>query len=109
MYLQMTSLVGDRPNEISDWKKHFYSQRQWFFILNAVLALVAIVLSLSGYADTTREIMSVSGYSLFFILSLMGVFSDNPRLHAFIATAVAVFTVFFYGVATFSPVSSGPG
>ena len=104
MYLQMTSLVSDRPNEILDWRKHFYSQRQWFFSLNAILAIVAIILSLSGYPDATRALISASAYSLFFILSLMGIFSDNPRLHAFIASVIAVFTIVFYGIATFSPV-----
>ena len=68
MYLQMTSLVSDRPNEISDWRKHFYSQRQWFFILNTILALIAIVILLRGYSDTPRGIISASGYSFLGIL-----------------------------------------
>ena len=109
MYLQVVSLVGDRPNEISNWREHFYSQRQWFFILNAILGPIAIFLSVTGYSDTTRVIFSASGYSLLFILSLMGIFSDNPRLHAFIASVVAVFTILFYGIATFSPVSRSLG
>lgn len=103
MYLQMTSLVSDQPNEISNWREHFYSQRQWFFVLNALLAIVAIFLSLTAYTDTTRGIISASAYFLFFILSLMGVFSDNPRIHAFIASVIATFTILFYGIATFSP------
>lgn len=104
MYLQMTSLVSDRPNEISDWRMHFYNQRQWFFILNAILGAIAIALSLGGYSDTPRRIISAAGYSFFLILSLMGIFSDNPRLHAFIAFSVAAFTILFYGIATYSPV-----
>ena len=104
MYLQMTSLVSDQPNQIRDWREHFYSQRRWFFMLNALLGIVAIIMSLIGYSDTTRGIISASAYSLFFMLSLAGIFSDNPRLHAFIASVIAAFTILFYGIATFSPV-----
>ena len=31
MYLQLHSLVSNDPDQIENWRTHFYNQRRWFF------------------------------------------------------------------------------
>jgi len=105
VYLQMLSLVSHAPHKVPDWRKHFYDQRRWFFGLNVILgALVAFMWS-NTLLDAPPQLFPILGYSLLTALSIAGFVSANPKLHAVIVAVTGTFTIFFYGVLTFEPIS----
>ena len=105
VYLQMLSLVSHEPHKVTDWKKHFYDQRRWFFGLNVILGVLVAFLWSNMLLDAPAQLFPMVGYSLLTALSVAGFVSANPKLHAVIVSVIGAFTVFFYGVLTFEPVS----
>ena len=102
LYLQLFSLISDRPDHVTDWKQHFYEQRKWFFGLNVLLGLLLIFMW--AVLIPAQRWIPVAGYSFITVLSVVGYVSEDQKVHAVIVTLVGGFTVFYYGVATFSPV-----
>lgn len=105
MYLQIHSLVSDNPDQIDDWRKHFYDQRRWFFGLNTILSALAIFRFTNFFTPDPPGVLPITGYTLIGLLSIAGFTSDNARLHAVIAVTVAVFTFVYWWVITFQPPS----
>jgi hypothetical protein len=105
MYLQLHSLVSDNPDQVEDWRKHFYAQRRWLFGLNTLLAAFAILVFANISVPAPAQLLPVAAYAVICALSIAGFVSDNPKLHAAIALFVAVFTFFYYGFVTFRPSS----
>ena len=103
MYLQLHSLVSKDPEEIDDWRKHFYNQRRWFFGLNTLLAIFAVTSFTFVFVPASPQLFPMIAYTFIGALSIAGFMSDNARLHGFIATVVAVFTFFYWWVISFRP------
>lgn len=105
MYLQLNSLVSNNPDQIEDWRKHFYSQRRWFFGLNTVLAVLAGFNFTNVFLPAPPIVLPIVAYTFIGVLSIAGFVSDNPRLHAVIAITVAVFSFVYYWIILFRPFS----
>lgn len=103
MYLQLHSLVSSDPDKIEDWRKHFYSQRRWFFGLNTLLAALAGFNFTNLFISAPLNVFPIIAYALIGALSIAGFVSDNPRLHALIAATVAAFSIIYYWVILFRP------
>ena len=101
MYLQIHSLVSDSPNQINDWRKHFYGQRRWFFGLH-ILLIAFVVLSLTNfYSPAPPDVLPMIGYTAIGILAVAGFMSDNARLHGFIAITALVFNFIYWWILAF--------
>ncbi len=105
MYLQLHSLVSDNPDQIVDWRKHFYNQRRWFFGLNTLLATLATFNFTNFLISAPPSTLPIAAYTLIGMLSIAGFMSDNTRLHAVIAITVAVFSFVYYWVILFRPLT----
>jgi hypothetical protein len=101
MYLQLHSLVSDSPNQIHDWRKHFYKQRRWFFGLH-ILLIACVVLGFTNfYSPAPPDALPMIAYTAIGILALAGFMSDNARLHGFIAITAAVFNFIYWWILAF--------
>ena len=105
MYLQLHSLVSHNPEQVEDWRTHFYNQRRWFFGLNALLAACAVLSNTYVFISAPPEAIAVTLYAVIFLLSIAGFIMDNSRLHAGIAIFVGAFNFIYWWVITFRPVS----
>ena len=109
MYLQVYSLISEKPDRVNNWKEHFYSQRKWFFGINILLALLVSVSYLNLFDPGPVLLLPAIAYGTILVLSIAGYLSDNSRLHAFIALFVGGFTFFYYWIITFNPISLARG
>ena len=105
VYLQMLSLVSHAPHKVTDWKQHFYNQRRWFFGLNVILGALVVFLWSNLLLDAPAQLFPMVGYSILVALSVAGFVSANSKLHGVVVSVTGAFTLFFYGVLTFEPVS----
>jgi hypothetical protein len=105
MYLQLHSLVSENPDQIADWRAHFYNQRRWFFGLNTFLAVLAALNFANLFVPAPPNLFPIVAYTIIGMLSFAGFMSDNARLHAVIVTTVAVFSFIYYWVILFRPTS----
>jgi hypothetical protein len=102
LYLQVSSLVTRDPESISDWRLHFYSQRQWFFGANALLNILSLV---SGFAVGATNPPQVSAaLVLLVVLSVVAIATDRPVVHGIIVVCMAVITVLAFVVRAYAPV-----
>ena len=44
IYLQIESLVSNNPQQIKNWREHYYAERVWFFSLNALASILMIII-----------------------------------------------------------------
>ena len=105
MYLQVLSLVSHAPHKISDWREHFFKQRRWFFGLNIVLGVFVVLIWSNALNAAPPRLVPMLAYTFLTVLSVVGFASDNPKLHAVIVSTIGGFTIFYYGVATFRPIT----
>jgi hypothetical protein len=105
IYLQVLSLVSHTPHLIDDWRGHFLKQRRWFFGLNIILTILTIYMWSGITITAPAKPVPLIGYTFILILSVGGFVSDNPKLHTAIVSAVGGFTIFYFGVATFRPIT----
>jgi len=103
MYLQLHSLVSDNPDQVEDWRTHFYAQRRWFFGLNTLLGVFAILTFSNIFLPAPPRPLPIAAYVLISALSIAGFVSDSKKLHTAIAFIVAAFTFFYYWLVTFQP------
>lgn len=105
-YLQVTGLVTARPEEVDDWRTHFYGQRISFFALNLLMAAVgwgfiALAFGSTGLSlsvPNAPRVLDISGVAFSIavtIFSVLGVVTDKPRVHAVIAVVAAMNMVIF--------------
>lgn len=105
VFIQVISLLGDNPNSISDWRKHFYEQRKWFFGLNATAGGTLVIWLFAVYSTTPihPQIAPLLIYTLITALSVAACFTENPKFHAAFASFVAAYIVIYYGIIGYSP------
>jgi hypothetical protein len=103
MYLQLHSLVSSNPDQVKDWREHFSNQRKWFFGLNTLLAAMAGFNFTNLFISAPPNALPIIAYTLIGVLSIAGFISHNRRLHAVIATTVAVFSLVYYWMILFQP------
>ena len=88
LYLQIDSLVTHHPREITDWKKHYYSEHRWFFGLNATQALLATYY-LSGIGSPMpAHILGVLWTTMTLVLSIVCFKSEQHKTHFAVAFVV---------------------
>jgi hypothetical protein len=96
-------LVSNNPEEIDDWRSHFYYQRRWFFGLNILLAACSVFGFTYVFVPASPQLVPIIGYTVIGALSIAAFISDNARLHAAIAIAVATFSFVYWWVISFRP------
>jgi hypothetical protein len=108
LYMQVISLVTTTPQDIADWRTHFYSVRRWFFSANILLLLhSAITLSLVPAVASLYPVLAVQAVLL--VINIVGVLSANPKLHLAIVLLALVIQGLGFGTMFFAfgpPVSN---
>ena len=89
LYLQAHTLVTAHPDQVTDWRRHFWQIRRWFFGTNALLPLYN---GLAIYLLAGREFPSAELGPLIVVLllSVLGIAHSNERLHGAIAILYSV-------------------
>ena len=64
IYLQLLSLVTDNPDQITNWREHFYAQRKWFFGLNVIAAVLIVLFASRVFLPTQMNLTGVIAYTL---------------------------------------------
>jgi hypothetical protein len=83
LYLQASVLVTSNPNEVSDWREHFYSTRKSFFGLNMLFAL--LVISSTAVPSGITPAGPIATAVAIVALSLVGFRSESHRVQVGIA------------------------
>ena len=105
VFLQVSSLVGDTPYQVTDWRKHFYDQRRWFFGLQIIAGFLAMTV-LSGFIPSSiGMLVPALGYAFLTFLSVIGFVSENSKVHGLIVSLSIGFNILYYGIATFQPMT----
>jgi hypothetical protein len=96
IFLQVHTLVTADPQQVTDWRSHFWRVRRWFFGANAILPLYNM---LYLYVLARREFPSPEAVPLtvVFLLSLTGIISSSERLHGAIAILYLITMVLGFG------------
>ena len=77
-YLQVHALMTRTPENVLDWREHFWKIRRWFFAANGIQVLVSSCLILMSSSLLEPRYIPVAGVFLF---SIVGYFSSNERVH----------------------------
>ena len=93
------------PHLVTSWREHFYSQHKWFFGLNILLGVLVSIQYLNIFTPAPIVILPTVFYGIITVLSIAGYVSENPKLHAFIASFVGGFTFIYYWIVTFTPMT----
>jgi len=104
LYLQIASLVGDTPYQVKNWRIHFYDQRKWFFGINILLCILAVIAWSGIFSAFAIRILPTAVYLALILLSIIGYFTDNPKVHGVIVSTALGFNVLYHSFATFNPV-----
>ncbi len=91
LYLQASALVTSSPDEVRDWRNHFYSVRRRFFGLNIAFALINVpsIAVTAGIAVPPVVFLVVTAAVV--ALSIAGFRSESHRVQLGIASfAVAL-------------------
>ena len=90
-FLLSVMLFHDPLSEHTDFKEHFYANRQWFFTLGAILPLLDVVdTALKGYTHFIAQgALYPVTIALVTSLSILGAITANERYHKF-------FSIFFF-------------
>lgn len=75
------------------------------FGLNIVLGVLVVFLWSNTLIAASPRLVPMLGYTVILALSVAGFVSDNEKLHTAIVSIIGCFTIFYYGVATFQPVT----
>ena len=95
IYLQIDSLVGHQPREVTNWEKHYYSEHKWFFSLNFIQSSVAFVLFLNIGNPEPAYLGGAAWTSLVVGLSLVCYKSEKHKTHLVIAVFCFAMQVLF--------------
>jgi len=83
VYLQCDALLSKSPDTVEDWRTHFYANRRFFFFTNFLLSpfiLGQLILTGNEFPNTVYILLGFLA-----VMSLLGTFFSNPRLHAALA------------------------
>jgi hypothetical protein len=102
LFLQSTALVTTAPEGVASWRGHFFAIRRWFFLVDVVLMLHAIIsASAIRGLPVLHPFRAVQGAGLTF--SVLGAASANPRLHAALAPVALLLQSLGLGTLFFTP------
>jgi hypothetical protein len=107
LYLQVTGLVTRRPEDVTNWRAHFYNQRRWFFGANTCLALLTVALTQILAGELSASPFNIARLVVL-AYSIVGIATDNAKVHGFIVVCAAANLVLGYWAQMFSPLSSLP-
>lgn len=96
LYLQANALVTTKPDEVEDWREHYFSIHRYFFIANFLLAPVGL-LTIHVVGDQPFPIASTFGFGLSAILAIVAAVSSSSRVHAAVAVITAANIMFVFG------------
>jgi hypothetical protein len=102
LYLQSTALVTTRPDDIQDWRSHFYEIRSWFFATN-ILFILTLFSSTSVFGSISIFHPVSIPYLVILIISIVGYYSDSHKVQATIAIIALLNLVLGWGVELFDP------
>lgn len=105
MFLQVSSLVGDTPYQETDWRTHFYRQRKWFFGLQIILGMAAIVVWSGLIPYSPAILIPMFSYIFLTLLCIVGFLSERAKVHSFIAYISLGFNLLYFSLAMFRPVT----
>lgn len=105
LFLQVSSLVGDTPYQVTNWRTHFYSQRKWFFGIQVIAGALASIVWTGFIPASAARLIPALSYAFLTVLAIVGFFSENPRVHGVIVSIAVIFNILYYGLATFQPVT----
>lgn len=101
LYIQVVSLVTTTPQDVADWRTHFYAVRRWFLSANILLLLHnAITISLVAAVAPLYPVLAVQ--AVLIVINIVGVLSANPRLHLAIALLVVTIQALGFGTMFFA-------
>ena len=104
LFLQATALVTKNPNGVNSWRDHFFEIRTWFFSVDVVLILHSIITaSLLRNIPLLHPFRALQAVGL--TLSILGVASASPHLHATIAPLALAFQSLGLGSLFFTPLA----
>ncbi len=106
LYLQATALVTRNPHQVNDWRRHFYGIRRWFFTvngLNIVHTFITGTFLLGIPLAHPARVVQVT----ILACSVLGVISEDPRLHSVIAVVILLCLLLGFGSLLFQPGSMG--
>ena len=95
IYLQIDSLVGHHPRELTDWEQHYYSEHKWFFGLNIVQVTLVCFLFLNIGNPAPTYLLGVAWASLIVILSIICYKSEKHKTHLVIAVLCMIMNLLF--------------
>lgn len=104
LYLQVSSLVTRDPENVPDWRLHFYGQRRWFFGANALLNFLSLFSVYS--AGVSNPAATSVALILNIVLSVIAIASDRPVIHGTIVVIIAIITLLAFGVRIYAPIAS---
>jgi hypothetical protein len=107
VYLQVTALVTTRPNEIQDWRSHFYEIRTWFYATN-VFYILSMFLTTTVFGGLPIVHPMSIYYLIILIVSVAGYFSDSHKVQATIVIIVWLNLILGWGVQLFDPATLIP-
>ena len=90
LYIQVTSLVTTTPQDVVDWRAHFYSLRRWFFSANILLILhTAAMVSVIRAELPLYPVLA--GESVLVAINVVGLVTANQKVHfAIVLLALAI-------------------
>ena len=92
LFLMALLIVGDQPATTESWADHFFSVRRWFFSVRALYMAVFIAASWLLLDISLMHPSRLFGVS-HMLLSLVGIISENRRVHGFIVIVTALLTL----------------
>lgn len=101
LYLQATALVSTTPQYVESWEEHFFRIRKWFFSGNIAICGILLV---GRVASPDVEVPMVTiGLMALLVLGIIGVVTDNRRVHGMIIAVALPIQVIGLGAAMFNP------
>ena len=102
LFLQATALVTTNPSAVNSWRAHFFGIRSWFFSVDAALILHSVLTaSLLRGLPLLHPFRGLQAVGL--TISILGVASASPRLHATLAPVALAFQSLGLGWFFFRP------
>jgi hypothetical protein len=96
LYMQVTSLVTTTPDDIADWREHFYSIRRWFLSANILLILHTTITASLVLSPRSFYAMLIA-QSFLLVVNIIGIVSANPRAQLTIVLVALTTQVFGFG------------
>ena len=81
LYLQIDSLVTHHPREVTDGRKHYYSEHRWLFGLNATQALLVTYYLSNIGNQLPAHLLGVLWTTMTLILSIVGFRSEQHKTY----------------------------